>query len=422
MSFEKLKICGGRPVKGEFSAQGAKNSSLPLLAASLLADGESVLYNCPYLTDCETASEILKHLGCRIKREKNTIMITPGNGECCDIPEDLMLKMRSSIVFLGAILAKCGKARLSYPGGCELGPRPIDLHISSLRQLGVIIEEKSGFLECSVPNGLVGTDISLGFPSVGATENIILAACLAKGETFIINAAQEPEIIDLANFLNKCGANIKGAGESKIVISGVEKLRATPHRVMADRIAVATYLCMAAGTRGAIKINNISPGDLSSLLPVLKGMGCDIIVSPNSIYINAQSRRLEGIKIIKTLPYPGFPTDAQPPLMAVTTTANGSSIFIENIFENRYKHVNDLIRMGADIKVEGRAAFVTGVNSLYGMQVEACDLRGGASIITAGLMAKGETVVSNIHHVDRGYENIEILLSALGADIERISN
>lgn len=420
MSNDILKVVGNRSICGEMSVQGAKNSALPLLAATLITNGESVLHNCPNLSDCDTAIEILEHLGCKVKRTADVVTVVTDNSCSCNIPENLMLKMRSSIVFLGAILTRCKKARLSYPGGCELGPRPIDLHLSSLRKLGVMINEHQGVLDCTAPNGLIGTEISLSFPSVGATENIILAASMAKGETTINNAAQEPEIVDLAEFLNKCGAKIYGAGENKITIVGVKKLRGATHRVIADRIATSTYLCMAAGTKGVIKINDVSPNDLSSVIPVLRDMGCDVELTDNSIMLDARGRRLVGVKMIRTMPYPGFPTDAQPPLMAIATKAQGSSIFVENIFDNRFKHINDLVRMGADIKVEGRAAFITGVDELYGMQMDAYDLRGGAAIVTAALQAKGESRIMGVQHIDRGYQGIEKVLTLLGAEIERI--
>lgn len=418
--FDRLMIRGGRPVFGEIDAQGAKNSALPIMAAATLANSQSVLHNCPALTDCSTAAQILNCLGCEVLREGDSVTITPSDSGEYEIPEELMLKMRSSIVFLGAVIAKVGRARLSYPGGCELRPRPIDLHLDSLKQLGVSIREQNGYLDCTAEHGLAGTDISLGFPSVGATENIILAAVTAKGETTVCNAAQEPEIADLADFLNRCGAKIEFAGGNKIKITGVKKLSGCEHRIIDDRIADATYLCIAAATRGRLKLNRSTAGNLSSVLPVLKDMGCDVSADETGVYINAQNRRLCGAKTIKTMPYPGFPTDAQPPLMAAACTADSISVFVENIFDNRYKHVGELVRMGADIKAEGRVAVVTGVKRLHGSQVASHDLRGGAAVITAGLSAEGETVVSGMCHVDRGYQEIEKTLLSLGADVKRI--
>ncbi len=418
---DRLLIRGGVPLRGEIGSQGAKNSSLPILAAALMCDSQVVLHNCPDLTDCATAADILIHLGCSVKREENTVIIDPSNSSGYEIPEQLMLKMRSSIVFLGAILSKNGHARLSYPGGCELGSRPIDLHLSSLKLLGARIEEQNGYLDCDAQNGLTGAEISLGFPSVGATENVILAAVCAKGTTTVYNAAQEPEVADLIGFLNKCGAKIEGAGESKITINGVKRLKSAEHRIMSDRIADATYLCMAAATRGRLMIRGTDSVNLSAVLPILRDMGCEIKADEYGIYINAENKTISAVKTIKTMPYPGFPTDAQPPIMAAMCTARGCCIFVENIFDNRFKHAGELIRMGADIKVEGKVAVVTGVTSLHAAQTAAHDLRAGASVITAALAANGETSVAGMCHVDRGYENIERVLGGLGAHVKRIT-
>ena len=418
---DRLLIRGGIPLCGEISSQGAKNSSLPILAAALMCDSQVILHNCPDLTDCATAADILRHLGCSVKREGNTVVINPANGSEYEIPEELMLKMRSSIVFLGAILSKNRRARLSYPGGCELGSRPIDLHLSSLKLLGAQIEEQNGYLDCYAKNGLTGAEIPLGFPSVGATENVILAAVCAKGTTTIYNAAQEPEVADLIAFLNKCGAKIEGAGESKITINGVDHLKSSEHWIMSDRIADTTYLCMAAATRGKLMINGADSANLSAVLPILKDMCCEIKSDKNGIYINAEDRDLSAVKTIKTMPYPGFPTDAQPPIMAAMCTARGCCIFVENIFDNRFKHAGELVRMGADIKVEGKVAVVTGVASLHAAQTAAHDLRAGAAVITAALAANGETSVAGMCHVDRGYESIEKALGLLGARVKRIT-
>ena len=330
-----------------------------------------------------------------------------------------MREMRSSIVFLGAILARMGKALLSMPGGCELGPRPIDLHLDALRKLGVTIEDEHGYLQCKAEDGLHSAKVILAFPSVGATENILLASVLAKGTTVISNAAQEPEIIDLADFLNRCGAKVRGAGKSTIVIDGVERLHAAEHAVIPDRIVAATYLCCGAITGGELLLKHVNPNDLESMIPFFEEMGATISAGHHSVYLKAPSV-LKSVRSIRTMPYPGFPTDAQAPFMSVLTVANGSSMFVENIFENRYKHVPELCRMGADIKVEGRVCVVNGISRLTGAVVRAEDLRGGAALIVAGLKAQGKTVIRNIHHIDRGYEKIEDSIMQIGGMIRRM--
>lgn len=417
--MQKLYVKGGNRLSGEIKAQGAKNSALPILAATILNSGQSVLHNCPNLTDIDAAVGILKNLGCNIVREENTIVIDADVICKKEIPEKLMREMRSSIIFLGAILARCGAAKLSFPGGCELGARPIDLHLMGLRALGATINEHHGYIDCIALNGLHGEKISLSFPSVGATENIMIAAVLAKGTTTIINAAREPEIIDLAKYLNACGAKIKGAGESIIVIDGVSKLHGCEHNVISDRIAVVTYLCCAAITGGEIKIYDAGADNISAILPMLKDTGCDVTVyDDGSIYLK-RAGKLSAIKTIRTMPYPGFPTDAQAPIMALMSIANGTSVFVENIFENRYKHVGELRRLGASIKTEGKVAIVEGVEHLTSAPVEATDLRGGAALVCAGLVADGVTEIDGIKHIDRGYENIEDVLSSIGADVKR---
>lgn len=419
ISVDKLRIRGGSAVSGEIGVHGAKNSSLPLLAATILGTSESVLHNCPLLSDVDAACRILRYLGCKVKREGYTVMVDTSSLEHFDVPEELMREMRSSIVFLGAIIARLGCARLSFPGGCELGPRPIDLHLSALRQMGVEIREEHGYLDCKVDGRMKGASISLSFPSVGATENILLAAATAEGRTIISNAAQEPEIVDLADFLNQCGAKVSGAGKSTIVIEGVEKLSGAEHTVIPDRIVAATYLCCGAITGGELYVRHVEPYHLASVLPIIEQSGCRIRADADGIYLRS-SGRLRALKTVRTMPYPGFPTDAQAPVMALTTVARGTSVFVENIFENRYKHVSELHRMGADIKVEGKVAVVEGVKQLYGATVEATDLRGGAAMLVAGLAAEGETIISNIRHIERGYEQIDANLRQLGADITKL--
>lgn len=417
--MSRLRIEGGKRLSGELSLQGAKNSSLPILAATLLGEGKSILHNCPNLSDVDAAAKILESLGGIVQRTGDTVTVDNESVAGDWVPEQLMREMRSSIVFLGAILARMGQATLSSPGGCELGPRPIDLHLEGLKRLGVVITEEHGVLHCEVPKGLRGAKISLLFPSVGATENILLAAVLAKGKTSIHNAAQEPEIVDLANYLNSRGAKIYGAGKSTVVVEGVEKLYGTEHRIMPDRIVGATYLAAAAVTGGELILHQADSNDLESILPVFEQMGCEVCTEPQRICLKAP-KRLHAIKQIRTMPYPGFPTDAQAPIMTALAVAEGNSMVVENIFENRFKHAVELNRMGADIKMEGRIAVVTGVKQLYGATVYAEDLRGGAALVLAGLAAKGVTTVEQIHHIDRGYDAMEEKLQALGASIRRL--
>ncbi len=421
---QRIVINGGRRLEGEISVQGAKNSALPLLAACVLCDGESVLHNCPRLSDCDAACRILECLGCKCRREQTTVIVNASVIKGTEVPASLMREMRSSIVFLGSVLARCKSCRMSFPGGCELGPRPIDFHLAALREMGADIEERHGYLECTAPKGLHGARIALSFSSVGATENIMLAAALAHGVTEIHNAAREPEIVDLANFINKCGGKVSGAGGSTVAIEGVESLSPCEHRIMPDRIAAATYLCCCGAAGGELILTDVNSGDLRPVTAVLEQMGCSIYSygkkrEENNIFINLH-RPLISPGTIRTNVHPGFPTDAQPPLMALTTMASGTTVFVENIFENRFKHASELTRLGAKISVEGKVAVVTGVKGLSGAELVATDLRGGAALITAGLAAEGTSKISGICHVDRGYESIEKVLRSVGADIRRI--
>lgn len=417
--MQRLVIEGEKRLCGEINVHGAKNSALPLLAACVLSRGESCLHNCPKLSDVYAACRILSCLGCKCERNGESVAVNTDGLTHFDVPDELMREMRSSIVFLGAILGRLGKCRLSFPGGCELGPRPIDMHISALRQMGAAIREEHGTLDCDVGSGLKGAKIALSFPSVGATENIILAAATADGRTVIHNAAREPEICDLAQFLNRCGAKIYGCGGATVVIDGVKRLHGCEYDVMPDRIVAATYMSAAAACGGELVITGADVRTLETIIPVFEQMGCLVSCFDGKIYINAR-RSLKAVKTVRTMPYPGFPTDAQAVVMAALAKAKGTSIIIENIFSNRFRHVDELVRMGADIKTEGKVAVIDGVRRLSGACVKACDLRGGAALVVAGLGAEGITEVEDIRYIDRGYESIEKAFSSAGAVIKRV--
>ena len=417
--MERIVINGGNKLYGEVDVQGSKNSSLPILAATVLVKGVSVIHNCPDLSDVDAAVSILRHLGCVVKRENNTLIVDSSSITCYNIPDCLMREMRSSIVFLGSVLGRTGKAVLSSPGGCEIGLRPIDLHLSSLRSLGVNIDESHGEINCSLLRHISGGVISLSFPSVGATENIILSCAISKGRTIILNAAREPEIKDLADFINACGGKVNISANGTVVIDGVTELHSAEHKVISDRIVALSYMCSVVSAKGDITLNNVDTSAFMSVLPIFEGMGCQISNYRNILNIKINNRP-KAIRDIRTMPYPGFPTDAQAPMMACLCKADGTSVIVENIFESRYKHVPELVRMGAKIKIEGKVALIDPSDELYGAYVNAPDLRGGAALIVAGLGATGETVVDGIRHIDRGYENIEVTLSKLGADIKRI--
>lgn len=418
--MQKLIINGGRRLRGELELQGSKNSALPIMAASLLCRGDCTLYSCPRLTDVYSAARILNCVGCRCNFSGNTASVDSSVISETVISENLMREMRSSIIFMGAMLGSAGECTVSVPGGCELGPRPIDMHLAALRKMGVDIRDSGGRIVCRTQSGRArGAKISLSFPSVGATENIILCAVTAEGETVINNAAREPEICDLCGFLRACGADIYGDGESRIVIKGKKRLHGCEYRIMPDRIAGATYLSMTAATRGEIILTNACVAEMEPFLSVLEQTGCSIYTRDDRIYLRSGSRLKAVRDRIRTMPHPGFPTDAQAVLMAALITAEGTSVFEENIFHCRYRHTDALVKMGADIQVLGKAAIIKGVPSLHGASVEATDLRGGAAMAAAALSAEGMSEISHISHIDRGYEKIEEAVRKLGGDIIR---
>jgi UDP-N-acetylglucosamine 1-carboxyvinyltransferase len=416
--MNRYKVTGGKRLDGTIKCQGAKNSVLPILAASILNLGKSKVFNCPNLRDVEIMIEILRNTGCDIKVNSGTIEVDSSNISKFEISEKLMRQMRSSIILMGPMLANSKDLIISYPGGCDLGPRPIDMHINGLRKLGAKIVESRGYIYCSAKK-LKGAEIYFDFPSVGATENVMCAAVLAEGATYIKNAAREPEIVDLQNFLNKMGAKIIGAGTNIIKIEGVKKLKDVEHTVIQDRIAAGTYMAAAAITGGQIVIEDVIHGDMDSFLGKFKEMGCMVETFSDRIKIEAP-KKLKAIDKIRTAPYPGFPTDMQQQFMTMLSVAQGTSLIVETIFENRYRHVNELMRMGASISVDGRVAVVQGVDNLSGATVTSTDLRGGASLILAGLAANGQTLIEDNMHIERGYCGIENVLTTLGAVIEKL--
>ena len=413
-------ILGGNRLEGALKIHGAKNAALPILAAAAIC-GDSVIRNCPNLTDISVAMEILRHLGCGALRQGDAIVTTQGEAGDCRIPDQLMGAMRSSIVFLGGMVARHGCAELALPGGCELGARPIDLHLAALERMGARITETGGRLLCSAPEGLHGARIDLSFPSVGATENTLIAAVTAQGETVLTGAAREPEILDLIDFLRACGAKIAIGLDGVIRVEGVKRLQGTEHRVIPDRIAAGTYLCAAAMTGGDLLAKEVVPGHLASSLSVLAQAGCRVVTGPDWVRLTAP-RRLAGFGTVKTMPYPGFPTDMQSVMMAAAAVADGPTVFVENIFESRYRHVPELRKLGAKIITEGRAAVVTGVEELSGANLLCTDLRGGAAVVLGALAARGESTVTGLDHIDRGYDDLEGNLSHLGADMKRVRN
>lgn len=412
-------VDGGKQLRGTARVHGAKNSVLPILAATILCEGECVVHNCPDLSDVRASLDILEHLGCKTARNGDTVTVDARTITRTDVPDELMREMRSSVIFLGAILARTGRAELSMPGGCELGPRPIDLHLAAIRALGAEILEQGGGLYCDVGKGLSGCEIDLSIPSVGATENAMLCACGAEGVTVIHNAAREPEIVDLQLFLQELGADVRGAGTSIVTIRGRQPLHPGEHTVMPDRIVCATLLSAVAAAGGEADILGTDYRQLSTVTAVLAEAGCRIHSGGDYISIRRDAP-LKGVRPIRTAPYPGFPTDAQSPVMAALAAAEGTTVFVENMFESRYRHVDELTRMGADIRVEGRVAVICGVPRLHGATVKAADLRGGAALVVAALGAEGKSEISGLAHIDRGYYDLDGTLRELGADIVRV--
>ncbi|QQE80706.1 UDP-N-acetylglucosamine 1-carboxyvinyltransferase [Alicyclobacillus sp. SO9] len=417
--MDVLEIRGGRPLEGTTRVYGAKNAALPILAATVMTEGTCELFEVPNLEDIHVMLDILRHLGAGVKRLGQTLYIDASHITKTDVPLHLMRKMRSSIFLMGPLLARFGEVTVSKPGGCVIGQRPIDYHLRGMRLLGAVIQEQHGTVNC-VSNRLKGTSITLDFPSVGATENLIMAAVLADGETVLENVAREPEVVDLANFLKTCGAQIEGAGEDTIRIRGVHHLKGSTYRVIPDRIVTGTWMIAAAATQGSIHIEGCEPLHLGALISKLRDAGTKIDIDGDQMWVRGP-KQLKAAEI-RTAPYPGFPTDLQAPMMALMAAAHGSTFIREDVFEARFKHVGELIRMGADIRVDGRTSLIRGVEQLSGAEVEATDLRGGAALVVAGLLAEGTTKIHGLHHLDRGYQQLDTYLRDLQADIRRVES
>lgn len=417
--MEKLVIHGGKPLQGTVRVSGAKNAVLPIIVASMLGTTKSTLTEIPKLADVHTVCDVISSLGVHIENpETGTLTMDASVLTSTEAPYDLVRRMRASFLVMGPLLARKGRAQISLPGGCSIGARPIDLHLKAFEAMGAIINLENGNIEASAPNGLKGAQIYLDFPSVGATENILMAASMADGKTVLENAAEEPEIVDLATYLNSMGANIRGAGTNVIRIEGVKELHGATHSVIPDRIEAGTFMVGAAMTGGNIFVENALSEHLKPLIAKLKEVGAEV------------HEEIDGIRVIghkplrpadiKTLPYPGFPTDMQAQFMALTTICEGTSVITETVFENRFMHVDEFKRMGAKIRIEGRSAIVEGVPQLKGACVNATDLRAGAALVLAGLVAEGETHIGYLYHIDRGYDNLVLKLQRLGADIVRV--
>ena len=416
--MNELLIQGGTPLEGALTVQGAKNSVLPLLAACLLVPGRVELSNCPVLSDVSATMGILRHLGCEARRNGHTVTVDASSPSRAVIEETQMQAMRSSIIFLGPLLGRLGEAHVTCPGGCELGPRPIDLHLQAIRDLGCRVEEEGGRIHCyGKPRG---GEVFLSIPSVGATENAMLCAVGGSGSTTITNAAREPEIVQLQDFLNKMGARVRGAGGSVITVEGGYPLHGGSDTVIGDRIVAATLLSAVASAGGEVLLSGVDWRQVAPVLTAFHQAGCTVRSEEDRIFMSRDpSARPKSVSTIRTAPYPGFPTDAQAPVMAALCTAEGSTLFHETIFDSRYRHGAELRRMGADIVIEGRVALVRGVERLCGVEVTATDLRGGGALAVAALAAEGETVIKGVHHIDRGYEALEEMLRQLGGRVSR---
>ncbi len=416
--MEKYIINGGEKLYGSVEIQSAKNTVLPLLAASVLTDEPITLRKIPAINDVENMMRILTEVGCTIKRQKGVAIIDSSNAASHEIPMQLTKELRSSVFMLGSILTRFRRAKISYPGGCDIGIRPIDLHLSGLKRLGVEIIEKDGFIHCEA-NRLKGAEILLDFPSVGATENIILAAVKAEGTTVIRNAAKEPEIVDLQGFLNGMGGRVRGAGGGTVIVEGVSRLHGVDYTPIGDRIEAGTYLIAAAACGGEVETRGVPPENIAALLHKLRENGCKIRIKSDKIIV-ASSGRIKAANLVETTPFPGFPTDMQAQYAALSCTAKGATLIVENLFETRYRYAAELKRMGADITVRDRTALIRGVERLHAAEVAAGDLRGGAALVLACLNAEGQSTVSNLFHIDRGYSDLEGKLKSLGAKIRRV--
>ena len=418
--MEELVIKGGHRLEGKIAVKGSKNSTLPILAASILAiEGKSVIYDVPNLTDVENIMEIIEYLGVKIKKEEGNVTLDATVMDRFDATLDCVSELRASLFLLGPIIARFGFSEISQPGGCAIGTRPIDLHLKGLEALGVVFEQSHGAIKGST-EGLKGARIYLDFPSVGATENLMMAASIAEGQTILENVAEEPEIVDLANFLNNMGAKITGAGTNMIKINGVKSLKGTAHTVIPDRIEAGTYMVAAAAAGGNVLVENIIADHLKPVIAKLKEAGVKVEEEGDGLRVISEgSKKCKGI-FIKTMPYPGFPTDMQAQLLALLLSAEGRSYVTETIFERRFQHVEEFRKMGADIVMAGNTVALSGVDKIYGANVLASDLRAGAALVIAGLYAEGETRVGNIHFIDRGYDGLVENLRSLGADIKRV--
>lgn len=421
MSLEKIVVTGGHKLNGDVTISGAKNAVLPIIVATLLTEDKCLLHDVPHLADVQTIKDVLGSLGAQMEQDGYDLTIDCGSVTRTEAPYDYVQKMRASVLIMGPLLARFGKAKLSLPGGCAIGTRPIDLHLKGLEALGANVHVSDEGVRADVDGRLKGATILLRVPSVGATENLMMAASLAEGTTYIENAAEEPEIVDLANLLNSMGADVRGAGTSQIRINGVESLHGAEHTIIPDRIEAGSYLLAGAITGSHIRVHNCIAAHLRPILDKIVDSGAEIIVDEKANIVEVIGSDEILPVDVKTLPYPGFPTDMQSQFMAYMAVATGTSQFLETIFENRYMHVDELRKMGANIKVDGRTAFVEGVPQLYGAEVKATDLRAGAALIIAALAAEGESTITELHHLERGYEDLIGKFQQIGAKIERIS-